>query len=93
MGDWYDIHHGAYARNLNRVLAGQTFEIETGDTVTIERVKEIAVGLDSYGIFAAVTIIDTEGGEWSLGSNGSISTAIGHVVGEHGLTTKPAGVL
>jgi hypothetical protein len=100
--DWYDEFHPAYARNLGRLVAGITLDVEpvvgwTPDgelteprTVTVERLASVTVGVDSAGIFAGLNVIDTDGDEWTLYTDGTISDSEDRTVGRHTLKTLPA---
>jgi len=94
--DWYDTHHAAYARNVGRLVVG--VEIEIGDdeqgiperTVTISHLKDVLVGVDSAGIFAALHVYDLNQNIWTLYSDGTISEYETDVtVGRHELKTLP----
>jgi hypothetical protein len=99
--DWYDEFHFAYARNLGRLVEGLELTVEvhvcTWDgllteprTVTVERIANVTVGVDSAGIFAGLNVIDTDGGEWTLYTDGTISDSEDRTVGRHTLKTLPA---
>ena len=94
--DWYDTHAAAYARNVGRLVAGATLDI--GDyeqgiperTVTIDRLKDVVVGIDSAGIFAALHVYDLNENIWTLYSDGTISEyETDQTVGRHELKTLP----
>ena len=93
--DWFDVVHGAYGRNLERMLAGLTLDIgdnETSvpeETVTIDKVSQLVVGIDSTGIFCSVGVRDTDGREWSLYNDGTIADLDDRVVGRHSFKTMP----
>jgi hypothetical protein len=101
--DWYDEFHFAYARNLGRLVAGITLDVdsvvgwtpEDGEiteprTFTVERLANVTVGVDSTGIFAGLNVIDTDGGKWTLYTDGTISDSEDRTVGRHTLKTLPA---
>lgn len=93
---WYDDFHAAYARNLGRVLNGKTLTVNStrddGDdiTLTVERIKNVTVGIDSKGIFAGITVVDTHGVEFTLYGDGSVTDDDDRVVGSHAVAWKPA---
>jgi hypothetical protein len=102
--EWYDSFHAAYARNIERMVAGQTLDVGDNErsieeqTVEIDRIHSVTVGIDAEGIFAAINVIDTEGNGWSLYQDGTISDEDDQTVGRHELKTlpaptKPTGVL
>jgi len=103
--DWFDTHAAAYARNVSRLVVGVTLDIGDNEqgieekTVTIEALRNVTVGIDCAGIFASINVRDTDGGEWSLYSDGTIADDDDRTVGRHELRTspfvptKPAGVL
>lgn len=92
---WYDVHHGAYARNLNRILAGQTLTVGDDEqgiqerTVTIDHVRSVIVGIDSDGLFVGVTVLDTEGDEITLYGDGTVTDEDDSKVGTHSFKTLP----
>jgi hypothetical protein len=100
--DWYDEFHFAYARNLGRLVAGITLDVEpvvgwTPDgelteprSVTVERIANVTVGVDSAGIFAGLNVVDTQGDGWTLYTDGAISDSEDRTVGRHTLKTLPA---
>ncbi len=91
--DWFDEMHGAYARNLNRILEGRRFHDEGDETAgydfRVDRVTSVTVGIDSAGIFAGITVIDTEGAEWTFYSHGAVAGADDVTVGRHSLALGP----
>jgi hypothetical protein len=93
--EWFDVVHGAYGRNLERMLSGLTLDIgdnETSvpeETVTIDKVSQIVVGIDSTGIFCSVGVRDTDGREWSLYNDGSVADSDDRIVGRHSFKTMP----
>lgn len=101
---WYDTFASAYARNIERIVAGRTLDVGDNErgieeqTVEIAGVQSVVVGIDSDGIFAAINVYDTDGHGWSLYSDGTISDEDDQTVGRHELKTlprptKPQGVL
>jgi len=93
--DWYDTIPGAYARNVGRIVGGVVLDIGDNEqgireqTVTIERIIDVSVGIDSSGIFACLKVRDTDGGEWTLYVDGSVSDVEDQTVGRHTLTCAP----
>jgi hypothetical protein len=92
---WFDEFHMSYARNISRMVVGHTLDVgdyEQGteeQTIEIDRVKSVVVGIDSDGIFAAINVYDTQGHGWSLYSDGTVSDEHDHTVGRHELKTLP----
>jgi hypothetical protein len=93
--DWFDSVPAAYARNLSRMLVGVSFDIGdneqgiTEETITVAKVGEISVGIDSAGIFCSVTVHDEDGRDWFLYGDGTIADTDDRTVGQHRLVTKP----
>ena len=94
--DWLDEYQGG--DNLNRMLEGKTFR--TGDPeigqrrfmFTIREVLGVTVGIDSKGIFASVRVIDHNGFELSLYTDGSVQNLNDELVGTHSFRTFPPEV-
>ena len=82
-----DEYHKAYARELARQLAGQTFKA-LGDLHTITDVRRVRVGIDTTGLYAAVEVVDENRGVWQLYSDGEIVDAVDRVVGTHELRER-----
>ena len=96
MGAWFDEYHSAYAREVGRLVAGQTFQIGDNESgirereFTVTGIKNVVVGIDSTGIFAAINVYDEDGFAWSLYSDGTICEyETDHEVGRHNLKTRP----
>ena len=91
MGAWWDEFHSAYARELGRMLIGETTKVDRGPgQFTVASIKSVIVGIDSDGIFAAVNVYDEDGYAWSLYSNGTVCEyESDREVGRHNLKTKP----
>lgn len=95
MDDRIDEFHAAYARNLSRLVAGMTLDIGDDEqgieekTVTVDRIRNVVVGVDSAGLFAGVTVRDTEGGEWVLYTDGTLADENDRTVGRHALRWTP----
>ncbi len=96
--DWWDEFHGAYARNIGRILVGRRFTQEPdadefvmvpGYDITVARVASVTVGIDSAGIFAGITVIDTDGAAWTFYSHGTVADADDVIVGSHSLALGP----
>ncbi len=96
--DWYDEAHGAYFRNVGRILVGRRFTQDPdadefamvpGYDFTVARVASVTVGIDSDGIFAGITVIDMAGGEWTFYSHGTVADADDATVGCHSLALGP----
>ena len=92
--DWFDTFHGAYARNLNRILEGRVFVQEADEELpgylfTVERVTSVTVGLDSAGIFAGVTVCDYVGRAWTFYNDGTVADADDVTAGRHTLALGP----
>lgn len=82
----YDEFPGAYARNLQRMLHGHLLTVGPEDreqVVTIDRIKDVSVGIDMHGIFVGIDIYDTEGNVWTLYGNGEIENVDHECVGKH----------
>jgi hypothetical protein len=94
-----DEFHMAYARNLTRMLAGHFLTVGPEDreqVVCVDRIKDVTVGIDRDGLFAGVTVYDTNGGVWTLYTNGTIADDDDSTVGRHDLTfesLRPQAVL
>lgn len=91
MGAWFSEFHSAYAREIERLIVGQTIEAEHGPgSFTISRVKNVVVGIDSNGIFAAINVYDEDGYAWSLYNDGTVCEYdTDREVGRHNLKTQP----
>ncbi len=96
--DWYDVMHGAYARNVGRILVGRRFTQDPcadefamvpGYDFTVQRVSSVTVGIDSAGIFAGITVVDLSGAEWTFYSHGAVADADDATVGSHSLALGP----
>lgn len=95
--DWWDQLTGPDGNpppNLSRILVGKTIDVTVDRderTVTIARVQTVNVGIDARGIFTGIHILDDNGDEWVLYSDGSISDHLGdRHAGWHRITTLPA---
>jgi hypothetical protein len=103
MSDWYDTLTDP-APNLQRLVAGLelTVDARTGwtpdgpvtepRTLTVEKLCSVTVGVDSDGIFAGLNVLDEEGCEWTLYSDGSVADSEDVTVGKHGLKSLPVKV-
>ena len=64
---WFDTHMAAYARNVQRIVEGTVLDIDdnrrgiTEQTVTVDRLINLFVGIDSTGLFVRLNVMD-EGG-------------------------------
>jgi hypothetical protein len=93
--DWLDTLPGAYARNVSRMVAGALLDIGDNErgieerTVLVHRLRDVVVGIDSTGIFCCLTVVDTEGAQWSLYHDGSVHDDEDREVGRHTLKTSP----
>ena len=97
--DWYDEIPATASPNVARIVEGTILDIGDNEqginerTVTVDRLLNIAVGVDSEGMFAALHVADTDGGEWMLYSDGSICEyEADRAVGLHTLKTQPRTV-
>ncbi len=95
---WWDEFHGAYARNIGRVLVGRRFTQEPeadefsmtpGYDFAVARVSSVTVGIDSDGIFAGITVRDLTEAEWTFYSNGTVANGDDETVGTHSLALGP----
>ena len=91
--DWYDVHHGVYARNVGRIMVGRRFVQESDETegydFVVDRVSGVVVGIDSVGIFAGITVRDLAEREFTFYSNGTVADADDLTVGRHTLALGP----
>lgn len=75
MGAWWSEFHSAYAREIERIVAGQTLTVGPEGAereITVARIRNVIVGIDSTGIFAAINVWDEDDHAWSLYNDGSI---------------------
>ncbi len=96
--DWFDVHHGVYARNVGRIMEGRRFSQEAdadefsmtaGYDFTVHRVSGVLVGIDSAGIFAGITVRDTLEREFTFYANGTVVDGDDVQVGTHSLALGP----
>jgi hypothetical protein len=91
---WFDTTPGAYYRNLGRILVGRRFhcdpdEAAPGYDVTVQRISEVAVGVDSLGLFVGVTVKDADEAAWTFYSNGLVADGDDQTVGRHSIALGP----
>jgi hypothetical protein len=82
----YDVHHAAYARNIGRLLHGHMVTVgpeHDERLITIDRIKDVTVGIDRAGIFVGITVYDTAGSIWTVYGDGTIEDVDHQAAGRH----------
>ncbi len=99
--DHYDEFHGAFARNIGRILIGRRFRQEPdadefamtpGYDITVTELAgdhAVVVGIDSAGIFAGITVRDLTEIEWTFYADGRVVNGDDATVGTHQLALGP----